>query len=349
MTNSLPKVSIITPVFNLIKGGREKFVKQMIESVHNQTYQNIEHIIQDGASTDGTVELLKEYEKKGWIKLYSEKDKNVHDAVNKAVEKATGKYIAIMSSDDYYKNKDIVEDVVVNYLEKEQADYSFGDEERISVKDDSFIEVCKGNAKMFEFWRGGVSFCTETVFFKKTVFEEVGCFDIKYPIVADLKWQMKIRFGDYKGVYTPRTIDVFRFGDGMSNRSSTLFLHKNEFVLICYELWSQFDDTLTPEKVECMLKYNDYSELFLMKLRRFIIEKKLKYFDYVGFNNYIEKEISKSNVKNLKYEQYISSTPIEMKIKLFNFIPLLKIKTKNNNKKFYLFNFIPIIKISKKI
>ncbi|MDD2840043.1 MAG: glycosyltransferase family 2 protein [Rickettsiales bacterium] len=329
--DNLPKVSIITPVFNLIKGGREKFVKQMIESVHNQTYQNIEHIIQDGASTDGTVELLKEYEKKGWIKLYSEKDKNVHDAVNKAVEKATGKYIAIMSSDDYYKDKDIVEDVVVNYLEKEQADYSFGDEERISVKDDSFVSIWKGDAHMFEFWREG-SFGTETIFFKKEIFEEIGCFDLKYPTTGDLKLQMKIRIANYKGIYVPRVVEVFRDGEGISS-GNMMFFQRNEFAEICHELWSQFDNTLTPDRVEYMVKYNDYSELFLMKLRRFILNKKLKNFDYIGFNDYIEKKI-----KNISKNKYF----------LFGCIPLFNIKRTNHRKKFYLFGFIPLLTIKHK-
>ena len=77
MSSKNPTVSIITPVFNLIKSGRTEFIKQTIESVHNQTYNKyIEHIVQDGNSNDGTLELLKEYEDKGWIKVYSEKDKN---------------------------------------------------------------------------------------------------------------------------------------------------------------------------------------------------------------------------------------------------------------------------------
>ena len=58
MLKKQPKVTVVTPTFNLIEGGREKFFQQCIESVHNQTYQNIEHLIIDGASTDGTLELL---------------------------------------------------------------------------------------------------------------------------------------------------------------------------------------------------------------------------------------------------------------------------------------------------
>ncbi|MDD2840037.1 MAG: glycosyltransferase, partial [Rickettsiales bacterium] len=290
------------------------------------------------------------------------KDKNVHDAINKAVEKATGKYIAIMSSDDYYKDKDIVEDVVVNYLEKEQADYSFGDEERISVKDDSFVSIWKGDAYMFEFWRG-VSFGTEAILFKKEIFEKVGCFDVKYPVAADLKLQMKIRFGDYKGVYNKRIVNVFREGNGESSRTSTVFIHKIEFAEICHELWSQFDNTLTLDRVEYMIKYNDYSELFLMKLRKFVLNKKLKNLDYVGFNEYIEKMINFYNSCNVRMKDYLATAryiadnlginylnkePAKQNIFLFGFIPILKILSNSNKVKVFLFAFIPILTIKKK-
>ena len=77
MTNNLPKITVITATFNLIKDKREKFFRQCVESVHNQTYANIEHLVMDGASKDGTLDLIKEYEDKGWLKCYSEPDKGM--------------------------------------------------------------------------------------------------------------------------------------------------------------------------------------------------------------------------------------------------------------------------------
>lgn len=64
MKNNTPKVSIVTTTLNLFKDNRQEFFRKCIESVHNQTYPNIEHIIIDGASTDDTLELIKEYQKK---------------------------------------------------------------------------------------------------------------------------------------------------------------------------------------------------------------------------------------------------------------------------------------------
>lgn len=132
MLKKQPKVTVVTPTFNLIEGGREKFFQQCIESVHNQTYQNIEHLIIDGASTDGTLELLQKYEKKGWIKCYSEPDEGMCDAMNKGIRKASGEYVAILNSDDFYTKNAI--ELSVKALLENNADYSYATTDMISRK-----------------------------------------------------------------------------------------------------------------------------------------------------------------------------------------------------------------------
>ncbi|MDR1375426.1 MAG: glycosyltransferase [Holosporaceae bacterium] len=97
-----PKVTVITVVRDLIKFKRKEFFLQCLESVHEQTYPNIEHIIIDGASTDGTLDLLKEYAATGWIEYYSEPDNGIYYAMNKGICKSTGKYINFLNSDDYF-------------------------------------------------------------------------------------------------------------------------------------------------------------------------------------------------------------------------------------------------------
>ena len=90
-----PLVTVITITFNIKKAGREKFFRQCIESVHKQHYKNIEHIIIDGASKDGTASILDEYFKKGWIRYIRESDEGVYDAMNKGIAMAKGKYITL--------------------------------------------------------------------------------------------------------------------------------------------------------------------------------------------------------------------------------------------------------------
>lgn len=347
MENKLPKISIISPVFNIIKSGREPFFRQMIESVHNQTYTNIEHIVQDGGSTDGTIEILKEYADKGWITFYSEKDKNVHDAINKAFDKISGSFFGILGSDDYYKSPDMIEDVVQNFILKTNPDYVYGDQENISATDGSPIFLWRGDGYINEFWRG-VSYNTLSMFFSKKMFEEIGRFDINYPVVADLKLPMKMRFDDYTGAYCNRIITVFREGIGLSSQEDTLFYHKNEYAEICYEIWKKFDASLAVEDVEYMIKYNYYPEKFLMRLRRYIIGLKLKNLDYIKFNRYIEEKInffaSSSNKKteDAKIKQYN-----KVYIRLFTLFPIVKITRKGNVIHVFLFGFIPVLKIKK--
>lgn len=102
-----PKVSIITPCFN-----SEKTIRDTIESVLNQTYKNIEYIIVDGGSTDGTVGIIREYYPafEGRMRYVSEKDKGVYDAMNKGIKMSKGALIGIINSDDYYE-PDAVESI----------------------------------------------------------------------------------------------------------------------------------------------------------------------------------------------------------------------------------------------
>lgn len=107
-----PLITIVTITYNLIKAGREQTFRQCVESVHNQTYKNIEHIIIDGASNDGSLDLIKEYEDKGWIKCYSEPDKGIFDAMNKGIRLAKGVYVNFLNTDDYFHDINGVENSV---------------------------------------------------------------------------------------------------------------------------------------------------------------------------------------------------------------------------------------------
>jgi len=115
----MPKISVITVVRN-----NKKDIEKNILSVLNQTYKNFEHIIIDGNSSDGTVQIIKKYEKKihYWV---SQKDKGLYDAMNKAIRIASGDIIGILNSDDiYYKNTLMY---VKKYFEKyEDIDFLFG-------------------------------------------------------------------------------------------------------------------------------------------------------------------------------------------------------------------------------
>ena len=113
-----PLITVVTVVRN-----GEKTLEKTILSVINQTYKNVEYIIVDGASTDGTLEVIKKHEDRisYWI---SEPDKGIYDAMNKGIDLATGDYIALLNSDDWYE-KDTCE-IIANKINEGRADIYYG-------------------------------------------------------------------------------------------------------------------------------------------------------------------------------------------------------------------------------
>ena len=112
-------VSIITVVYN-----GEKHIEQSIKSVLAQTYSNIEYIIIDGVSTDGTLDIVRKYEPK-ITQVISEKDTGIYNAMNKGLAMANGDVIAILNADDYYYPETI--ETVINQFKQSKADVVYGD------------------------------------------------------------------------------------------------------------------------------------------------------------------------------------------------------------------------------
>ena len=103
------KISIITVVRN-----NSATIEQAIESVYSQTYDNIEYIVIDGDSTDGTLDILKNYRDKIDI-LLSEKDYGLYDAMNKGIDNATGDIIGFLHSDDLFYDEDVITNVIKKF------------------------------------------------------------------------------------------------------------------------------------------------------------------------------------------------------------------------------------------
>lgn len=112
--DAFPKISIITPSLN-----QSNFIEDNIKSVLEQDYPNFEHIIIDGGSNDGTLEILKKYSHIKWI---SEKDKGQSDALNKGIKMATGDIIGWLNADDFYC-KNIFKDIVKAYIKNPKSWY----------------------------------------------------------------------------------------------------------------------------------------------------------------------------------------------------------------------------------
>ena len=208
-----PKVTVITATFNLIHNHRAESVIQAIESVHCQDYPGeIEHLIMDGGSTDGTLEFLQDYKDRGWIKIHSEKDKGLYFAMNNGIAKASGKYIAILNSDDYWKNNQAIK-TCVQALEESHADFTYGD---------LTIEHADGQTSVFHskiediFYR--MSFGHMTMITRTDALREANGFDAeRYSSAADYDLILRLILNGKKPVKVNLNFGVFRDGGFSAN------------------------------------------------------------------------------------------------------------------------------------
>ena len=187
-----PLITIITVVYN-----GEQNLEETILSVINQTYDNIEFIIIDGASTDGTTDIIKKYEEKidYWI---SEKDAGIFDAMNKGILKSQGDYINFMNSGDFFTNIDLINDIA-KILNDEEIDFLYGHQ---NIADGNYSKIDIKNNIQFTY----LTICHQVIFAKKNCFEN-NMFDLKYRWMCDYKWLLEcfLRKG-VKAKYTNKEI-----------------------------------------------------------------------------------------------------------------------------------------------
>src|SRR6185312_9798624 len=176
-----PKISVITIVFN-----NAADIERTMLSVLEQTYVNIEYIIVDGLSTDGTIDIIKKYEG-NLAKLISEKDEGIYDAMNKGLSAATGDYVLFMNSGDEIYAKDTVANVFAN---AEDADIYYGETEMIDSTGKSLGQRRHKAPDVFT-WRSfkyGMSVSHQAIYVKRTIAEP---FDRRYHLSADIDWILK--------------------------------------------------------------------------------------------------------------------------------------------------------------
>lgn len=224
------KISIITVVYNSVD-----VIKIAIESVLNQTYKNIEYIIIDGKSTDGTVEIIQKYGDK-IHEFVSESDKGIYDAMNKGLKLATGDVIGILNSDDFYISNDVIEKVV-KVFEEQQVESMFAD--LIYVKAKNLNKVVRYYDSSYfspdKFAYGWMP-AHPTFFLKRKIYEKYGYFKLGYKIAAD--YELMVRFLAKHGVsyyYLREPIIKMRVGGVSTRNLKSNFILNKEILKACSE------------------------------------------------------------------------------------------------------------------
>lgn len=206
-------VSIVTATYN-----SAETLLRAIESVVCQDYPHIEHVIVDGGSTDGTLELIGKHSRT-IAKIVSEPDDGIYAAFNKGLRHSSGEVVAFLNSDDFYDNCSVVSKVVETF-ERDRSDFVFGD----------LVYVDKGDQdRTIRYWKGGVYSRRQlkmgwmpphpSTFAKRAVFQEVGSFNPQFRISGDYDFLVRgLKGSNVRASYVNEVFVRMTVG-GASNRS----------------------------------------------------------------------------------------------------------------------------------
>lgn len=219
------KISIITAAYN-----SGKTLRDTMCSVLYQSYQDLEHIIVDGGSTDNTMDIIKDLEPQynGRLKWISEPDKGIYDAMNKGIAMATGDIIGILNSDDFYTSHGVLAKVA-KILERSDIDAVFGDIHFVD-DDDLFTRVRYYSSRFFHWWLMPMGYqpAHPSFYCRKCIYEKYGAFDLSFSVAADFEHMLRLIFVNRINTrYIPMDFVTMRTGGASTNGMNS---HKRIFI-----------------------------------------------------------------------------------------------------------------------
>jgi glycosyltransferase involved in cell wall biosynthesis len=236
-----PLISIITVVYN-----GASILEETILSVINQTYDNVEYIIIDGKSTDGTIDIIKKYEDK--IALWSsERDSGIYDAMNKGIDKATGEWINFMNAGDSFASPNVLESIFYNH--SYDVDVIYGD---VLYLNNNKGEILIQPADLSNLWKG-MRFVHQSSFVRTSLMKEYH-YDTNYKIAADYNFLFQLYHQHYRFLYIPISISRFAAGGLSDNNPKGI----KECIKITTPIYNKLKHKLFYRKrlITCWLKYN---------------------------------------------------------------------------------------------
>ena len=212
------KISIITITYNSASS-----LQRALDSVQSQTYKDIEHVIIDGASTDGTRKLIEAYAKQHKnVKWVSEKDNGIYDAINKGIRLATGDVIGFLHSDDMFYSVDSIGQIAAAF-EQNQAVVVYGDLQY--MRGNKVVRRWKSNTFNPRALKYGWMPPHPTVYVRREVYQQVGEYDSWFRISADYDMSLRIFTAGYNTHYIPEVLVCMETG-GASNKNTKARLSK---------------------------------------------------------------------------------------------------------------------------
>jgi len=235
--NDLPLITVITVVYNGVKT-----LEQTIQSVINQTYPNVEYIIIDGGSTDGTLDIIKKYEDRidYWV---SEPDKGIYDAMNKGITLAFGSWLGFLGSDDFFEN-DALTNYYISYCSNIKCDIIYGNSKVLFGN--NVLYYRKSDHQIDQIKKNFIFLHPDSIA-KIKVYKELGMYDINFKSAADYEFFLRAYFNGYKFLKIDKTIVNFRIGGFSSNYKKAFYekikiykKHKSKltFMFLIYSVYA---------------------------------------------------------------------------------------------------------------
>jgi glycosyltransferase involved in cell wall biosynthesis len=242
------KVSIITVCKN-----SEDYIEKAVQSVLEQTYNDIEYIIIDGNSTDRTLLIVDRY-KDNIDFLISEKDSGIYNAMNKGIKCSNGNILYFLNSDDYFCDNKVISDVVEKFESDSGIGVLFGNVLMTNGNEHKLVKYNNINDKYF--YKNTI--CHQALFIRSYTFKEIGTYNEKYKIHADTDWLLKAYFKNKKMFkYYDRNISYFST-NGICSNSITADKYKLDRQRISAKYFIEAKIKLLIKKMLMYLKLKEY-------------------------------------------------------------------------------------------
>lgn len=253
----MPEISVVTIVYNGIAA-----IEKTINAVINQSYKNVEYIIIDGGSTDGTVDVIKKYANniQYWV---SEKDKGIYDAMNKGIAAANGDWIVFINCGDFFYSNNVLKEIFVEKAnEIKDADIIYG-RSKMYLNDGSEMELAMRH-KLDQHWKGPV-FRQGAMFVKTSIMKhEAFLVEETFKVSADYEMMYRLHKKNYKTVVVD-TIVLLYEKEGISDNGFKN-IHDNYAIIkkyndVTFSRWLYYQKQLIKQHLVQSFLYKYYKML----------------------------------------------------------------------------------------
>ncbi len=261
---SNPFFSIIVVCLNA-----EDSVRETVNSVLKQNFTDFEVVVKDGLSKDKTLEEVPVDER---VKVYSLADKSLYDAMNQAIERATGRFLCFLNCGDFFANENVLAEIYKKAIEdKEERKTVYGNYARKGV-------VYKQPSALSKFYLYRTPLCHQTMFFAKKLFEENGLYDTSLKILADYDHTLHDFTSGAKFAYCDTVVCDY-MGGGVSESEKGRQIKKQEYKVVREKYFSKSEIRKFELKLKLSMRglrqkmASDNAPYFIRKLYRFLVNK----------------------------------------------------------------------------